>query len=115
MQPIGAVLAALAVIALTPGTTHFGLQGPGEADLGVFAILGGVGLLIYDARRGGGGSGGDGGGDGGGGGTGVGATYYTDAEQLPPYERLCDTPALHAAPNAAGGGGSAPPGKQRLW
>jgi len=52
VQPIGAVVASMIFIAATPGTDHFGLEGPGAQDFGVLGIFLGVGLLIYDARHG---------------------------------------------------------------
>lgn len=51
VQPIGAVVASMVVIAWTPGSEHFGLQGPGIEDVGALAIFFGVGLLILDARQ----------------------------------------------------------------
>ena len=51
VQPIGAVVAALAVILATPNTSHYGLKGPGIQDIGAIGIFIGVGLLIIDARR----------------------------------------------------------------
>ena len=43
IQPIGAVLTAMAVIAATPDTSHYGLVGPGKEDLGAIAVFLGVG------------------------------------------------------------------------
>lgn len=50
VQPIGAAVASVAVIAVTP-PPHYGLQGPGLQDLGAIGIFCGVGMLIFDARR----------------------------------------------------------------